>query len=65
MHSGKIKPLLQLHMQIDINVNVYSPNISKGSAGCTIYAHGIGTHSFITSSPLRRIQRLRTTMLQL
>ena len=37
---------------INVNVHVYSPNILVGSADCTIYTPGIGTHSFAGSSPL-------------
>ena len=55
-----------LHCQVEawiINkcnckVHVYSPDIPVGSADCTMYTPGIGTHSFIVSSPLGRIQHL-------
>ena len=30
---------------INVNVHVYSPSIPVGSADCTIYTSGIGTHS--------------------
>ena len=47
---------------INVNVHVYSPDIPVGSADCTIYTPGIGTHSFTVSSPLGRIQHLRTLL---
>ena len=31
---------------VNVNVHVYSPDIPVGSADCTIYTLGIGTHSF-------------------
>ena len=45
-----------------VNVHVYSPDIPVASANCTIYTPGIGTHSFTVSSPLGRIQHLRTLL---
>ena len=48
--------------KINVNVHVYSPDIPVGSADCTIYTPGIGTHSFTVSSPLGRIQHLRTLL---
>ena len=49
-------------VNVNVNVHVYSPDIPVGSADCTIYTPGIGTHSFTVSSPLRRIQHLRTLL---
>ena len=48
------------HVNVNVNVHVYSPDIPVGSADCTIYTPGIGTHSFTVSSPLGRIQHLST-----
>ena len=50
------------HKNVNVNVHVYSPDIPAGSADCTIYTAGIGTHSFTVSSPLGRIQHLRTLL---
>ena len=47
---------------LNVNVHVYSLDIPVGSADCTIYTPGIGTHSFTVSSPLGRIQHLRTVL---
>ena len=44
----------------NVNAHVYSPDILVESADCTIYTPGIGTHSFTVSSPLGRIQHMRT-----
>ena len=49
-------------LNVNVNVHVYSPDIPVGSADCTIYIPGIGTHSFAVSSPLGRIQHLRTLL---
>ena len=49
-------------VNVNVNVHVYSPDIPVGSADCTIYTPGIGTHSFTVSSPLGRIQHLRTLL---
>ena len=49
-------------INVNVNVHVYSPDIPVGSADCTIYTPGIGTHSFTVSSPLGRIQHLRTLL---
>ena len=49
-----------INVYVNVNVHVYSPDIPVGSANCTIYAPGIGTHSFTVSSPLGRIQHLRS-----
>ena len=51
-----------MYMFINVNVHVYSPDIPIGSADCTIYTPGIGTHSITVSSPLGRIQHLRTLL---
>ena len=32
--------------KINVNVHVYSPDIPVGSADCTIYTHGDGTHTY-------------------
>ena len=48
------------NINVNVNVHVYSLDIPVGSADCTIYTPGIGTHSFTVSSPLGRIQHLRT-----
>ena len=42
----------QHKVNVNVNVHVYSPDIPVGSADCTIYTPGIGTHSFTVSSPL-------------
>ena len=52
------------NINVNVNIHVYSPDIPVGSTGCTIYTPVIGTHSFIVSSPLGRIQNL-ATLLQL
>ena len=36
----------QCHVNIYVNVHVYNPDIPVGSADCTIYSPGIGTHTF-------------------
>ena len=51
-----------VNVNVNVNVHVYSPDIPVGSADCTIYTPGIGTHSFTVSSPLGRIQHLRTLL---
>ena len=51
-----------LVINVNVNVHVYSPDIPVGSADCTIYTPGIGTHSFTVSSPLGSIQHLRTLL---
>ena len=33
-------------MNVNVHVHVYSPDIPVGSADCTIYTPGIGTHSY-------------------
>ena len=45
---------------LNVNVNVY--DIPFSSAGFTIYTPGTGTLSHIVSSPLERIQHLRTLL---
>ena len=50
------------YVNVNVNVHVYSPDIPVGSADCTIYTPGIGTHSFTISSPPGRIQHLRTLL---
>ena len=49
-------------VNVNVNVHVYSSDMTVGSADCTIYTPGIGTHSFTVSSPLGRIQHLRTLL---
>ena len=44
------------------NVSVYSLKSPLSSADFTIYAPGIGTLSYTVSSPLGRIQHLRTLL---
>ena len=57
------KDLYYVHgIKLNVNVHVYSPDIPVGSADCAIYTPGIGTHSFTVSSPLGRIQHLRTLL---
>ena len=34
------------YVNVNVNVHVYSPDIPVGSADCTIYTPGIGTHSY-------------------
>ena len=43
-------------------VQISADQQTVGSADCTIYTPGIGTHSFTVSSPLGRIQHLRTLL---
>ena len=45
-----------------VNVSVYSLKSPLSSADFTIYAPGIGTLSYTVSSPLGRIQHLRTLL---
>ena len=52
----------RINVNVNVNVHVYSPDIPVGSADCTIYTPGIGTHSFTVSFPLGRIQHLRTLL---
>ena len=54
--------VLTMHINVIVNVHVYSPDIPVGSADCTIYSPGIGTHSFTVSSSLGRIQHLHTLL---
>ena len=35
----------KINVNVNVNVHVYSPDIPIGSADCTIYTPGIGTHS--------------------
>ena len=53
---------MYMFINVNVNVHVYSPDIPVGSADCAIYTPGIGTHSFTVSSPLGRIQHLRTLL---
>ena len=53
---------IPIFINVNVNVHVYSPDIPVGSADCTIYTPGIGTHSFTVSSSLGRIQHLRTLL---
>ena len=46
----------------NVNVSVYSLKSPLSSADFTIYAPGIGTLSYTVSSPLGRIQHLRTLL---
>ena len=67
MQSGVNTDITEMRNQIytlnvNVNVHVYSPDIPVGSADCTIYTPGIGTHSFTVSSPLGIIQHLRTLL---
>ena len=48
--------------QKNVNVSVYSLKSPLSSADFTIYAPGIGTLSYTVSSPLGRIQHLRTLL---
>ena len=48
--------------KINVNVSVYSLKTPLSSADFTIYAPGIGTLSYTVSSPLGRIQHLRTLL---
>ena len=52
------------HTEVNININmsVYSLKSPLSSADFTIYAPGIGTLSYTISSPLGRIQHLRTLL---
>ena len=63
-NAADIATLVMHHtgQNVNVNVHVYSPDIPVGSADCTIYTPGIGTHSFTVSSPLGRIQHLRTLL---
>ena len=47
---------------VNVNVSVYSLKSPLSSADFTIYAPGIGTLSYTVSSPLGRIQHLRTLL---
>ena len=58
----KSEAVFVIDQNANANVHVYSPDIPIGSADCTIYTPGIGTHSFTVSSPLGRIQHLRTLL---
>ena len=49
-------------VNVNVNLHAYSQDTPLGSADCTIYTPGIGTHSFTVSSPLGRIQHLRTLL---
>ena len=51
-----------INENVNVNVQVYSPDIPVGSADYTIFTPGIGTHSFTVSSPMVRIQHLRTLL---
>ena len=60
--QARLLPCEEVNVNVNVNVHVYSPDIPVGSADCTIYTPGIGTHSFTVSSPLGRIQHLRTLL---
>ena len=47
---------------VNVNVSVYSLKSPLSSADFAIYAPGIGTLSYTVSSPLGRIQHLRTLL---
>ena len=49
-------------INVNVNVSVYSLKSPLSSADFTIYAPGIGTLSYTVSSPLGRIQHLRTLL---
>ena len=49
-------------LNVNVNVSVYSLKSPLSSADFTIYAPGIGTLSYTVSSPLGRIQHLRTLL---
>ena len=51
-----------MNIKCKLNAHAYSPDIPVGSADCTIYTPGTGTHSFTVSSPLGRIQHLHTLL---
>ena len=50
------------HKNVNVNVSVYSLKSPLSSADFTIYAPGIGTLSYTVSSPVGRIQHLRTLL---
>ena len=50
------------NVNVNVNVSVYSLKSPLSSADFTIYAPGIGTLSYTVSSPLGRIQHLRTLL---
>ena len=49
-----------INLLAKVNVSVYSLKFLLRSADFTFYAPGIGTLSYTVSSPLGRIQHLRT-----
>ena len=51
-----------IYVNLNVNVSVYSLKSQLSSADFTIYAPGIGTLSYTVSSPLGRIQHLRTLL---
>ena len=51
-----------LEINVNVNVSVYSVKSPLSSADFTIYAPGTGTLSYTVSSPLGRIQHLRTLL---
>ena len=56
------KGLAIKRVNVSVNVSVYSLKSPLSSADFTIYAPGIGTLSYTVSSPLGRIQHLRTLL---
>ena len=69
-HIGSIVMAITCHnlksidriLNVNVNVSVYSLKSPLSSADFTIYAPGIGTLSYTVSSPLGRIQHLRTLL---
>ena len=53
---------LGINVNVNVNVSVYSLKSPLSSADFTIYASGIVTLSYTVSSPLGRIQHLRTLL---
>ena len=52
---NSINNSMTTYIDVNVNVHVHSPDIPMSSADCTIYNPGIGTYSFIVSSPLGRM----------
>ena len=57
-----LPPCPTINVNVNVNVSVYSLKSPLSSADFTIYAPGIGTLSYTVSSPLGRIQHLRTLL---
>ena len=62
MHILHLGHYIYLNVNPNVNVSVYSLKFPLSSADFTIYAPGIGTLSYTVSSPLGRIQHLRTLL---